>query len=538
MSAPDPRALLEACLQQNGELHMAAVGASMWPELRAGDELRLTQVTYSDIVPGDIVLVHHLAPVESGGMLQPVLLAHRVLKTYVESGRAMLVTKGDRKAFADPPVFYEQVVGRVEEARRSGQLVYVRDLQRYAKAKALGARVQDAVLTWGLQRVVGQVAPPPEAQALCQLVSYALDWTAYPVLPSELDWERVYGLASTARFTPLLSHKAIPGAPEWFVLRCLTDLRENQAQRLLIDQQLETVVGAFALADIPLLVVKGPAHAEMLYPNPYWRPMVDLDLVVAPVDWEAALGLLEGLGFVQENSEWARLTEQLTGQVALLKPVGPACVAIELHRDLKMLSERLAVRGEVDIQRAWHDAVTIPVGEACVVTLAPEDALAYASTHWAQHHFYNSIWLLDIALMASKPGLDWQKLVDDAHADGTASFVWTALSLARSLFAAPVPQAALRALAPKGMRATLIAHLAFTRVAGNYQEKPDARSLLLQLLMVKRWRDAFHGLWAGVWPSTTWLAQHYVAAEAKEAPGRLPLLWRHWRTLVGLLRGH
>lgn len=536
MSTSDPRALLEACLQQNGELHMAAVGASMWPELRAGDELRLTHVAYSQITPGDIVLVHHMAQREPGAGYQPVLLAHRVLKTYIESGRAMLVTKGDRKALADPPVFYEQVVGRVEEARRAGQLVYVRDLQRYAKAKAWGGRVQDAVLTWALERLLGNQAPTDEAQALCQLVAYSMDWTPYPVLPDVIDWEALYQIASSGRFTPLLSHKAIPGAPEWFVLRCLDDLRENQAHRLLIDQQLEAVLGAFGLAEIPVLLVKGPAHAEMLYPNPYWRPMVDLDLVVAPVDWEASIHLLEGLGFIQENTEWSRLTEQLTGQIALLKPVGPFCVAIELHRDLKMLSERLAVRGEVNMQRAWHDAVTIPVGDACVVTLAPEDALAYASTHWAQHHFFNSIWLLDIALMASKPGLDWQKLVDDAHADGTASFVWTTLSLARDLFAAPVPQAALRALAPQGIRATLISHLAFSRAASCYKEDPDVRSLLLQLLMVKRWRDAFSGLWAGVFPSSGWLAQHYVAAGGEKSPGRFPLLVRHWGNLARLLR--
>ncbi|MEB3197037.1 MAG: nucleotidyltransferase family protein [Candidatus Sericytochromatia bacterium] len=526
--------MLEACLHQNGELRLSAVGSSMWPELRAGDELRLVHVTYDAIAPGDILLVHHWAPRENGEEPLPLLLAHRVIKVYIESGRAMLVTKGDRKAFADPPVFYEQVVGRVEEARRGGQLVYARELQRGARARAWGSRLQDALATGVAGMLAGPLTVSPEAIALNQLIAYTLDWVAVPALPAALDWEALYDLARSGRFTPMLSHKAIPGAPDWFSARCRRDLRENQAHRLLIDQQLSEVLARFEAVGLPVLVVKGPTHAEPLYPNPFWRPMVDLDLLVAPEDWDEAMALLEASGFLAEHSDWARLTERLTGQVALLKPLGPAIAAIELHRDLKMLSERLAVRGEVDARRAWQEAVTLDVNGSCVATLAPEDALAYASTHWAQHHFYNSVWLLDIALMAGRPGLDWQKLVDDARTDGTASFIWLTLSLARHLYAAPVPVAALRALAPDSLRVALITQLAWARVAGTFAERADVRSLLLQLLLVDRWRWAFGGLWAGLWPTDTWLRQHYVAASGEKA-SRLCLLTRHWRRLGRML---
>lgn len=535
MRDPDSRALLEACMEQQGELRLPAVGTSMWPELRAGDELRMVRVPYEAIRPGDILLVHQPHPACAGEPGRPVLLAHRVLKTYVESGRAMLVLKGDHRWVADPPVFYEQVVGRVEEARREGQLVYARERRSRKDAWRAGlGRMEDAAWTVVLERGLGLAPACPEAVAVCQLIAYTLDWIPVPGLPESLDWRRVYALAQSGRFTPLLSHKPIPGAPEWFGADCRRDLRENQAYRLLLDQQLEAVLAAFEARRLPVLVVKGPAHAETLYANPYWRPMVDLDLVVAPVDWDGALAVLAELGFEAEDSRWSRLTEELTGQVAMLKPVGPFVAAVEVHRDLKMLSERLALRGEVCMARAWSDAVTVPVAEACVATLAPEDALAYASTHWAQHHFYNSVWLLDIALMASRPGLDWQKLVDDAQADGTASFVWVALFLAGSLFGAPVPRAALDALRPPTVRAGLIERLAWAKASTCFEEQADLRSLLLQLALVQRWRWVLGGLWAGLFPSGTWLAQHYVAARGEDA-GRLRLLGRHWRRLARLL---
>ncbi|MEB3223036.1 MAG: nucleotidyltransferase family protein [Candidatus Sericytochromatia bacterium] len=537
MAVPDPRALLEACLHQTGELRLPAAGTSMWPELRAGDELRLMRVAYEAIRPGDILLVHQEVPARGSHPARTVLLAHRVLKTYLESGRAMLLTKGDHRAMADPPVFFEQVVGRVEEAWRAGQPVYRREEKARASAwRAAFGRLEDATWTWVMERGLGARPASPEAQALCELLSYCLDWTAVPALPAQVDWREVYALARAGRFTPLLSHKPVPGAPAWFTADCQRDLRENQAHRLLLDQQLGAVVEAFAARGVPVLVVKGPVHAEQLYANPYWRPMVDLDLVVRPEHWEAGLAVLASLGFEEEQSRWARLTERLTGQVAMLKPLGPFVAAVELHRNLDILSERLAVRGSVQVERAWDEALEVGVGGVTVETLSPEAALAYASTHWAQHHFYNSVWLLDIALMASRPGLDWQKLVDDAQQDGTANFVWTSLSLAESLYGAPVPRAVLAALRPSRGRAALVERLSWAKASATFEERADVRSLLLQLALVPRWRWALGGLLAGVFPSRDWLCQHYVAASGERA-GHLRLLGRHWRRLGAMVFG-
>ena len=160
MNDQDQRALLEECLRLNGELRLPSVGTSMWPDIRSGDELRLARVDFPAIAPGDIVLFHHEAPSVSDRPAATPLVAHRVLKTYVESGRAMLITKGDNRTFADPPIFFEQIVGRVEEASRDGKVVYTRGGRRRDRWLAWRSMAQERFWHAFLDRALGTLAVP------------------------------------------------------------------------------------------------------------------------------------------------------------------------------------------------------------------------------------------------------------------------------------------------------------------------------------------------------------------------------------------
>jgi hypothetical protein len=521
----DSRALLEECLRINGELRMPSIGTSMWPDIRSGDELRLKNVRFEEIMPGDILLFQN----------EEALVAHRVLKTYAESGRAMLLVKGDNRTFADPPIFYEQVIGRVEEAWRAGKSVYQRTSSRRGRWKAWRSHIQERFWHGVIERFLGDREIAPETRAVFQLVTSVLGRANDPQLAPNLDWQRVFTEASLGRLTPLLSARPIAGVPSWFFERCRQDLRENQARHLLLYEQLEQLLVAFSAANVEVMVVKGPVNADVLYANPCWRPMVDIDLVVRDADWKQSIEILAGLGFEPENSQWSGLTEELTGQIALLKSVGPSIAAVELHHDLKFLSERLSVRGEVDIERAWKDTRPYVCGRGRGVTLSPEDTIAYASTHWAQHHFFSSIWLVDIALMASRTDLNWDKLVRQTHQDGTAHFVWCALFLVQALFAAHVPPEVLTALQPPLLKGTLVRHLLWEKTLTSFKEHADARSLGLQILLFKRWRWTLAGLMHGVLPSARWLHQHYDADNPK--PHYPRLLLGHWSNLRRMLLG-
>jgi hypothetical protein len=523
MNGQDGHALLIESLRLTGELRLPAIGGSMEPLLLEGDELHFKPVGFPELRTGDIVLVR------SGDRL----LAHRLVETFIENSISMLRLKGDNRAFCDPPFPYEMLVARLDSALRAGQVIYRREFDFLAPLKSRGSLFMERLLSTAFKRLAGKSSVEPETFFLYQWLAFAIQLAPCPPGESELDWERLYAQAAQGRLTPLLSSRPVPGMPDGLQALLERDLRENQARQLLLYQQTEAVLEALESAGAKVMVIKGPVHADELYDNPSWRPMVDLDLVLQEADWSLGLAVLKTQGFIPEETSWGDLTETLTGQVTLLKPLEAGICAIELHRHLQILSERLAVRGEVNMDRAWLDARPYSVGHAHALQLAPEDAIAYAATHWAQHHFFSSIWLVDIALFAVRAPIDWEKLTRQTKADGTSGFLWLALFLCVELLQTPVPETSLKSLEPPYPRGGLIRQIAWSKVLTSFKEAPDARSLMLQMLVLPRLRDGMATLLRGVFPSSTWLRQHYQPEGRTTA---MALRLRHWREVARLLK--
>lgn len=80
---------------------------SMMPLLRQGDEVVLTAVTPDGLHSGEIVTYFNGID----------LITHRFWRVAGER----LLFRGDRPMHYDPPVFPEQVIGRVQERRRNGR---------------------------------------------------------------------------------------------------------------------------------------------------------------------------------------------------------------------------------------------------------------------------------------------------------------------------------------------------------------------------------------------------------------------------------
>jgi putative nucleotidyltransferase-like protein len=76
----------------------------------------------------------------------------------------------------------------------------------------------------------------------------------------------------------------------------LASQREVMFSVLGIERRLLRVVADFEEEGIDVLILKGPAVAHTLYPDPAWRPFGDIDLLVRTSDWEAACAVLERQG--------------------------------------------------------------------------------------------------------------------------------------------------------------------------------------------------------------------------------------------------
>jgi Uncharacterised nucleotidyltransferase len=64
------------------------------------------------------------------------------------------------------------------------------------------------------------------------------------------------------------------------------------------EKSIDQLLAAFAAARIPIVLLKGAALAHLVYPNPELRPMVDIDVLIAPADTERAIRITRGLGYI------------------------------------------------------------------------------------------------------------------------------------------------------------------------------------------------------------------------------------------------
>lgn len=522
------QALLREALQRSGTLVLPAQGISMAPVLKAGDRLVVAPLGPEGPQVGQVVALWHHGH----------LVAHRIVALRPSPQGLWLLTKGDTRSLADPEVPSSSVLGVVEAYERGGKRHPIPGGWQ-AQWKAKQGQWEDRAATWGLQVLGWSQGMPPEALAALSLAAYCADLLSSPSLPHGLDWQRLLQLARAGRLTPLYTAKTIPGAPQAFLEACWADRKEAEARSMLLELAWTDLAPALAAAGVPTLLVKGPAVAEACYALPGWRPMVDLDLVVPAAHWDAAVGALAAAGFRAEAGRWARLSFELTGQEAFAKGYGQQAAVVELHQDLRMVSERMGpASGAVDMERAWQQAKPFSFGRQAGLTLGDEDALTYACTHWLQHHAPASIWLVDLAVMAKQGRLDWQRLVAQAKADGTAHALWAGLAAAAAFLHAPVPQEVLISLAPPGLRGRLAWRQLLQVVPSRFSEQVDRHSVLLQLATLPSWRAWGLALLRGAWPSATWLAQQAEGA-AKAAPkpaGAWRLRAQHLGRLLHLTR--
>jgi hypothetical protein len=110
------------------------------------------------------------------------------------------------------------------------------------------------------------------------------DW---PVTLAQLDHEKLTGIATAAAEDGWLPLKA-DQFEDLVERHCDAMAWCLHLERLLLD-----IADAFDAEEIEFLVLKGPALARVVYPDPSWRVFHDLDLLIRTKDWRRAVAVLE-----------------------------------------------------------------------------------------------------------------------------------------------------------------------------------------------------------------------------------------------------
>lgn len=229
----------------------------------------------------------------------------------------------------------------------------------------------------------------------------------------------------------------------------LRDFFARSALRTALNlRELATVSGLLTERGIDVVALKGACLALDVYADPALRPMADLDVLVRHSQLRAAERALLDAGWRSAPRADAAERETTYHHLAPLERAGGATV--EIHWTI----ERPTSPFRIDIDALWRRTRPSRAGTGMLVPAA-EDLLLHLALHLAYHHRFDRAalkQLCDVVAIVDRFGdtIDWDLVARIARDSRAEPFVRLTLRLAQQLLAAPVPAAAIDALAGVG----------------------------------------------------------------------------------------
>jgi hypothetical protein len=156
-----------------------------------------------------------------------------------------------------------------------------------------------------------------------------------PFTVSDDRWRDLWNGLRTERLGGLAVAALDAGAlrlPEERATEIVGRHREDMVRCLMLEQTLFELADAFDRAGVDLVVLKGPALAHSVYPDPSWRPFFDIDLLVRTSDWRAACRILEDRNISRRLPEPRPGFDERFGKAAVHVTRGG--LEVDLHRTL------------------------------------------------------------------------------------------------------------------------------------------------------------------------------------------------------------
>ena len=283
------------------------------------------------------------------------------------------------------------------------------------------------------------------------------------------------------------------------------------------------VLEALGAAAIPVLVMKGVDVASTLYPQSNLRYFNDVDLMVHPMHLDAAIAILESLGY-SYHQEY-RFEEISTQRAAFVytKPVAAGYLTFELHTSPHMNEMNISF----DVEHIWQRARPIEVAGVPAKGMSLEDLLLYLCWHYRSHAFERLIWLYDIVMLLHKHAdtLDWGLLYRLARQQGLVVTVYYVLSWCQALWEVRLPdEVGLPRYAPPLLVQQLMRRLIGFQTFSVLRRTQGRKRKLLQRLMVDSIWSLFIVELRLLFPSRTHLGRLYM--EESRLP--LHLYWLYY----------
>ncbi len=370
-------------------------------------------------------------------------------------------------------------------------------------------------------RVIGA----PEPRALGDVIQ------EFPLDEADVEWLSRQGLSPFV-YRLLSQEQATAGfAPDVLAgLRRATLATASTSMQK--EQELISILRMLEERSVESVLLKGSVLAYTVYPEPWCRPRCDVDVWIDPSDYPSVREGLTVLGYREQPPERRPLSLGLAfGGETQFRGAGNGLGLVEPHFKA-FVGEWVRHVTAIDQDALWARRVPFHLAGVTAKSMAPEDMLLHLCVHFGVTHQFASPALralFDIHLMTLNAGLDWSAVAERANEWRIATVTWTVLSLTARFFGTPVPIEALRSLQPGRARRSIIRLLRLAEgIAAIRPGRYTARRGVIWLVMTDRIGSLATFLFRVFFPGSGWLRSRY---EAEKAPV-LPLLFRHWTTLV------
>ena len=328
----------------------------------------------------------------------------------------------------------------------------------------------------------GAAAPRDPEEVLLRAVDPRGGEVAAPEVTGE-----VVALAREHRLSGLLARTLDRGGllaelPRELVARLRGDLLDDRMGRARLDAAGAAALEALRDAGLSPVLLKGAALGWLAYPEPYLRPMSDVDLLIPRDALDRALGALEEAGFRLPPAGHREFWEEAWYDLPVGAPDGTDA-AVELHWSIAQEGRHFP-----DVPGMLSRARELRYGPTVGLALAPVDLFLHQALHLGYHYFQpKGIWIMDLALLLAAGEADPGELLGRARAFGMRAILLLAVLHVERCFPGLAPPALL-APARRSPRLALLRRLFPPRrpaeVIGGWDSR--RRQRLLAPLLVDR----------------------------------------------------
>ena len=353
-----------------------------------------------------------------------------------------------------------------------------------------------------------------------------------PLHRLDADWEEVFQgvyrnglLGLTHRYLKQWEPRDYP--PPEFRQRVQQAYRISAIRMALMYRNIKKVLAQLAESGVDSIVVKGPALAYTVYPDPALRAFNDLDLVVREQDWAAMHRLLVGMGFRQEEDlpqPPPKLVPQAVLYESKYRHQEYNWLLVEVHYD-DLLNAGLASR---DVEGFWQRAIRVDVEGVPVKALSLEDQLIHLCAHAHYHGYTRLNCFSDIAFIVRDHAaqINWERLLETVRIEEAQVGVYYTLYFLDKLLGVKVPEGMLNALRPDPFRRwwherylpeeRVLSLQPMWRPDFSFYFTPLLKRLLPDLLVMGRRGDKLRYLLRLLLPPWAWLQHYYRLDDTKK----------------------